>query len=281
MQMVDPPVIGEGNNPYKRYVYRAFHYSSLFSFLGDEELSNYYDKMAKRLSGMIDNTEMLEKEILYNELNRYAPSIIIHGRRYVGHIFGTQEDYYFFLGVDKQLLSFHGFMNYENIEEQHFMFRDNGVLIISPDGVIVGLIKNLNDYFEDEPDVNKVLSYDNIAITDIDTIRDSSFKRYIKYLLDKCSKSTEWLSDGSLQANINGKNRIFHFYHSRNVRLHYPSKRNIEVLMNYESNMNGTLVTNLEIPTGLLNYPVVDRRDLEQITSKMADSNIIKEVFAR
>ena len=281
MQMIDPPVIEEGNNPNRRYVYRAYHYSSLFSFLGDEELSDYYEKMAKRLSGTIDRIEMVEKEKMYNELYRDSPSITIGERSYSGHLYVTEENHFWFLGVDKQLLSFDGFIHYENIDTYGTIDEYGGKFIINSDGIIIGNITDSNLLIEFEPFSISKLSHEIITLNDIDSIRDSSFKRYVKYLLDKCSERTEWLKDGSLLANIDGKNQLFYFYHSRNVKKHDPSKKIIEVLMRFKSKRNGILVTNLKIPSGLFDFSIINREDFEKITSEMADINIIKEIFTR
>ena len=106
MMIVDPPVIeGGAADKNKRHVFRAWHYTSLFSFLGDDVLSLYFEKMAKRLSGNIGVEEMEDKQLIFNELIYNAPSLTINNENYAGHLYGPIKEQFIFLGVDKKLLT--------------------------------------------------------------------------------------------------------------------------------------------------------------------------------
>ena len=281
MTIIDPPTEeGEDNNN-RRHVYRANHYASVFSFLGEDVLSLYFEKMAKRLSGRIGVAEMDDKEFMYNELSYHAPSITIEGRDYAGHLYGAVDGQSLFLGVDKQLLSYRGFLEFRDSVEERIIEIEGNHYIINSDGILVVNVANVESFVRENAIDSIGVSLDSIALSDLDSIRGNSFKRYVKYLLDKCADDVSWVDERTLKAVINDKEKMFIIYHSHNTKRDFLSNKAKDKLSSFMEGRNGTLVTNLRIPQNMFNFPYVDRNDFERIAETNADRNVLRQIFAR
>lgn len=281
MTLVDPPIIDDGEpNERKRHIFRANHYASVFSFLGEDVLSLYFEKMAKRLSGRIGAREMDDKEMMFVDLNYNVPHIRIDDREFAGHLYGPVDDQYIFLGVDKNLLSYQGFMTFNDANEEKLIQKDYNSYYIHTDGILVVNIVNSARFFEDYNIESIGVSEDNIALSDLDSIKSSSYKRYVKYLLDKCGATTKWIN-GGLKARLGEVDQNYYFYHVSNLKNYNPSYR---ALMNIQRVMfghNGVLVTNLSICDINLGCPCIDRNDFEQIAASHGASKVVKSIFFR
>src|SRR5690606_28550883 len=90
---------------------------------------------------------------------------------------------YLFVGVDKRLLSYQGFISYNEFENDDEEAIANNVFILYKDGVLVIEITNI-EYFSNIVNRNEIKSYqDNITISDIDEMNEISFSKYFKYIL--------------------------------------------------------------------------------------------------
>lgn len=281
MNIVDPPIINEPVNGERKHVYRAYHYASVFSFLGDAVLSLYFEKMAKRLSGQIRKREMNDKEQMYQVLNYNAPRISVNNTEYAGHLYGPfEENRYLFLGVNRQLLSYQGFRDYVDLGEESITEVNGNQFISHPDGVLVVNIKN-SDSFLAEYHIESIgVSYDDIVLSDIDSIRGNSFKRYIQYLLDKCYSQTEWVN-GGIVATSEGHSTKFVIYHVRNAGNHMISRSHNEKVLELMEGREGILVTNLYIPRQYYPFSYIGRDELDEIANSKGDTEIIRRVFLR
>lgn len=282
MKIVDPPVIegGVANNN-KRHVFRAWHYMSLFSFLGDDVLSLYFEKMAKRLSGNIGVEEMEDKELLFNELKYNAPSITINNIYYAGHLYGPIEEQYIFLGIDKKLLTYRGFIEYQDAEEDRHFESEGNYFVQHSDGAVVGYIQKPDAFFRENNIDSIGVSMDHIALSDLNSIRGNSFKRYVKYLLSKCDDHVRWNDDGSMTASVDGRERNYYFYHVRKTTDRFASLRNLRRMDKIMEGKQGVLVTNLRIRPETINYPYVSKEDFERIFVRRGIREMIQEVFGR
>jgi len=270
MVIKDPPSYREyppvGN---RQQIYRAFHYTSVFSFMGEEALSLYFDKMAKRLAGEIGPNEMDDKEMMFDFLLNAAPSISIGEAEFVGHLYGPIDNRYMFLGIDKKLLYYQSFMDYHDAKEGKLIEKDGNQYIVHTDGILVANVENYESFNREYHIESTGVSLDAFALTDLDSISASSFRRYVKYLLDKCDDNTRWSEKGSLIATINGQERYYHFYHL------------LMRIQEYMAGRQGVLVTNIDISHGGFSFPCIGRADFERIASSHADRDVIKEIFGR
>lgn len=281
MSIVDPPAVEEDDNNNRRHVYRANHYTSVFSFLGEDVLSLYFEKMAKRLSGRIGTAEMDDKELMYNELSYRAPNISLEGRDYAGHLYGPVDGQYLFLGVDKQLLSYRGFIEFRDVVEERNIEREGNHYIINTDGILVVNVTNVESFVRGNAIESIGVSLDSIALSDLDSIRGNSFKRYVKYLLDKCAVDVAWVDKRTLKAMINGKEKMFCIFHYHNTKRVSMSIKAQEKISTFMKGRKGVLVTNLKVPRNLFDFSCVDRAYFERIADSNADRNVLKEIFGR
>ncbi len=282
MKIVDPPIFNdELPNNMKKHIFRAIHYASVFSFLGEDILSLYFEKMAKRLSGEIGNEEMADKELMFEELQYQSPSIVLNNKAYAGHLYGPTDNLFLFLGVNKDLLSYRGFTSFRDADEECLIEKGGNQYLIQSDGIIV--VKVIDpDSFLSEHQIDSVgIGYDNIVLKDIDSIRDSSFKRYIKYLLEKRYGGVDVIDDGGLRVTINGELRTFYCYHLRNTKGKHPQPRTIRKMAEMMDGKYGVLVTNANIQREEMGFPCIVRADFEIIAEARADVDFLGEVFGR
>lgn len=280
MRIVDPPVMDDNiPDEMKRHIFRANHYASVFSFLGEDVLSLYFEKMAKRLNGRIDGREMGDKNHMFHELNYNAPQIRHNNKDYSGHLYGPVENQYLFLGVDKRLLSYDGFMDFNDADEEDVEEKDGNIYYTHSDGILVINVVDSERFLEENHMESMGVNIDNIALNDIDSIKDSSFKRYAKYLIEKCGATTEIIDGGRVKASLGDKMQTYCFYHARNLKRYEPSDRALIRIEELLGDQSSILVTNLVISGDVFGVPTVDRTAFERIANDGADEVVIKEVF--
>lgn len=279
MKIVDPPVVGGGNEGnMRRHVFRANHYTSVFSFMGEEVLSLYFEKMAKRLSGQIREAEMEDKEMMYNELLYNAPSVSYGRNDYSGHLYHTGDNQFIFLGVDKRLLSFRGFIDFADTEEEQTREFKGNEYVVYADGILIVNIKNSNSFFEENHIESIGLGYDHIALSDIDSIRGSSFKRYVKYLLEKCGGDVEVTADGNLRLQYGEQQKEFVIYHVQKTGNRRASWRQIEKAEEIMNGRDGIFVTNLWLPWRDV-VKCIDREGFHAIANASGSVDVVRDVF--
>lgn len=282
MTIIDPPVNKDNNqNNMLRHIYRANHYASVFSFLGEDILSLYFEKMAKRLSCEIREAEMEDKELMYDEFLRNSPSVILEGKEYSGHLYGPFENSYIFIGVNKALLPYNGFLRFVDSDKEKIVEKRENQYFMFPDGILVVNVGNLDSFREGNSIESIGVGYDNIALSDIDSIRGMSFKRYVKYLLDKSFGGSEATGDGGLRINDNGKERLFYFYHISNTKGKYRQSRTIRKMVDYMEGRTGVLVTNAKVSQSDIGFQCVNRDDFEAIAALRANVDVVREIFSR
>lgn len=282
MIIKDPPSSGDDPSAVNRKLtYRAYHYTSVFSFMGEEALSIYFEKMAKRLSGEIKPNEMGDKEMIFNFLQSDAPSVKVGDDEFAGHLYGPIDNHYFFLGVNKKLLYYQGFMEFQDADEEIQIKKDGNLFVIHTDGILVVNVENYDSFNTEYHIESTGVSLDTFALTDLDSISASSFRRYVKYLLDKCDENTQWTKRETLIAIVNNLERAYFIFHVRNYKGRRNSFRTLMRIHEFMDGRQGVLVTNIKIPQGEFEFPCIDRTDFERIASTHADRDIVKEIFGR
>ena len=184
VKLIDPPINDDGENiEIKKNIAKAGHYASMFSFLGYSSLSIYFSQMRNRLLKTLNSNAQQEKDTLYRKIKFNYPVVRFLGVQYHGRFSKVDDDKFIFVGVDKNLLSYEDFISFKsnkkNIEEsinnnKYFLFRD-GILIIE--------ISDIN-IFSNIVNTDEIAHYqEDNTISDIDSMKEKSFLKYIKYLL--------------------------------------------------------------------------------------------------
>jgi HJR/Mrr/RecB family endonuclease len=181
---LDPPITSDNMDfEMKNNILRAGHYSSVFSFLGHSILSRYYSQMRNRLLKSITPDEQDEKNNIYFKLRDIYPIINFNNRTFTGSFYKIGEELYLFIGIDKKLISYEGFLefiDYENeidetINKNHYILFKDGILIIE-----IRQIREFSNIVKPE----QIKNYqENITITDVDAMTEISFEKYVNYLL--------------------------------------------------------------------------------------------------
>lgn len=252
-RFLDPPINSDDMDwRMENKILRAGHYSSVFSFLGNSVLSKYYSQMRKRLLKSITPNEQNEKNNIYFELRDIYPNVKFNNKTFTGSFYNIDEETYIFIGIDKKLLSYQGFIeftDYENeieetINENHYLQFKDGILIIE--------IKKISE-FSNIILPQRIKNYqENITISDVDAMTGLSFEKYVNFLLIQNGFETELeqkLQD--FRADIvgwkDGKKYIFELKLYKRKKIF---RKELEQLIKY-SQIEGVdktvLITNAEI----------------------------------
>lgn len=114
---LDPPITSDNMDfEMKNNILRAGHYSSVFSFLGHSILSRYYSQMRNRLLKSITPDEQNEKNNIYFKLRDIYPNINFTNKTFTGSFYKISEELYLFIGIDKKLISYEGFLEFIDYE---------------------------------------------------------------------------------------------------------------------------------------------------------------------
>src|SRR5690554_5109220 len=141
--------------------------------------------MRKRLLGTITRNEQNLKNDEFNSLYYLDPIIEFNNIEFVGDFFKIEEEAYLFVGVDKKLLSYQGFINFNDFEYDVEIDEDENHYILYRDGILIIEVNNFS-VFSKIIDKDRIKNYqENITISDIDEMNEISFSKYFEYLLDK------------------------------------------------------------------------------------------------
>lgn len=281
MKIIDPPTSNDDiRNEQWKHIYRANHYASVFSFWGDDVLSLYFEKMSKRLSRTIGKVELMDKKQMYEELKYNNRMIVVNNSSYAGHLYGSEDGRFFYIGVNSQLLSYQGFMEFRESAEELMLERYDNHYYVCPDGVMFVDVQNYNAFLEEHHLESKDLNLDNIVLRDLDTIRGNSFKRYVKYLLTKCYDDVEMTAGNVFTVKQGNRIKRFVVYHARH-NMFYPTEKQIGKIFEMVEQYKGVLVTNINMDGWWDTIPCVDRNDLQVIANTYAEVDVLRSIFER
>jgi Holliday junction resolvase len=283
---LDPPIESDNMPPeMQNHILRAGHYASVFSFLGNSRLSRYYSQMRKRLEGIITSQEQNLKDQVFRELRFNDPTITFKHQEFVGSFYNIENEKYLFVGVDKRLLSYQGFISYYEFEDDVEESIEDNVFILYKDGVLVIEIINI-EYFSKIVNLNQIKNYqDNITISDIDEMNEISFSKYFEYILKEngFSNLREQTINNDLRVDLTATkgNQIYYFEFKifKNKRI---GRNSIQQITDYSRQLDfGKLILvtnakydNLEIDRD--NVVIIDRIKLDQLTK---NSNLLNELI--
>jgi len=252
-RFLDPPINSDDMDwEMKNKILRAGHYSSVFSFLGNSVLSKYYSQMRKRLLKSITPNEQNEKNYIYFELRDIYPNVEFNNKAFTGSFYNIDEETYIFIGIDKKLLSYQGFIEFTDYENEIEETRNKNHYLQFKDGVLIIEINNISE-FSNIILPQRIKNYqENITISDVDAMTGLSFEKYVNFLLIQNGFETELeqkLQD--YRADIigwkDGKKYIFELKLYKRKKIF---RRELEQLIKY-SQIEGVdktvLITNAEI----------------------------------
>ena len=273
---LDPPIINDNVPPeMQNHILRAGHYASVFSFLGNSRLSRYYSQMRKRLEGIITSQEQNLKDQVFRDLTYNAPTVRFVNEEFVGAFYNIENEIYLFVGVDKRLLSYQGFILYNEFESDIEETVSNNIFILYKDGILVIEIQNIGD-FANIINPNQIKNYqENITISDIDEMNEISFSKYFEFILkenDFTNIIEETLANdliADLTATKGDKTYYFEFKIFKNKRIGRDSFQQISEFSRRIGLGKIILVTNAKLNNTQINdnnVVVIDRDKLYQLT---------------
>lgn len=285
-RFLDPPSERNENRPVmENHILRAGHYASVFSFLGNSKLSIYYSQMRKRLEGLITPEEQDSKDQTFRDLNLNAPEVHFQDKVFVGSFYNVEDHKYLFVGVDKNLLSYMGFINFIDYEsdaeedqfENHYVLYKDGVLLIE--------INNIA-YFSNIINIDEIPNYqDNITISDIDEMNEISFSKYFIYLLRK-NGFREIRQEVKISNNFrvdliairNEVNYFFEFKIYKSKRISTDTLNQLSRLSTEIKNGRFVLVTNakLDYRRSNFNFSIIERSKLNEL---IKDGSLLIELI--
>lgn len=274
-RFLDPPIVpGKIDSEMQNKILRAGHYSSVFSFLGFPLLSRYYSQMRDRLLKSISPEEQIDKNSIFFRLRDNFPNIEYRGNDYSGSFYHLEGSKYIFIGIDRSLISYEGFLHFIDYESEINEIIKQNHYILFKDGILIIEIKNIEE-FTNIVDANQILNYqDNITISDIDSMTESSFSKYFNYLLKQNGFETqnESKSQKGIPDIIAFKDNASYAFE---IKLFRHRKVDVDIfnrlLINYElTNFDKIiLITNVKIINDLKindkRIIIIDRNELIQI----------------
>lgn len=274
-RFIDPPTnFNDMDAELQNRILRASHYASVFSFLGHPVFSKYFAQMRMRLENNISSDEMERKNNTFHLiLNRYD-RVSFRENTYVGTFFEVNDGNFLYIGIDIRLISYEGFLNFQdytedtdvNIQDNHYVLKKDGVLIIE--------ITNINA-FSDEVNIPSIKNYQEfITLGDIDEMTGVSFEKYIVYVLQETGFNiirTQLSRDfgEDIVAVRNQVQYVFELklYKNRNSTDAFLTAAR-EFSRKADADAVKVFVTNLNIAKRNINVPglkVIDRGDLKKI----------------
>jgi len=185
-RFLDPPIRpSDYDSEMENKILRAGHYSSIFSFLGNVALSRYYIQMRKRLMRIITEKEQIEKNNMFFQLRDIYPNISFEESLFTGTFYRVDKERFIFIGVDKKLISYQGFLAFEDYPNEVNKTINNNNFMLFQDGILIIEIFNIKQ-FSNVVNIERIRNYqENITITDVDEMTHLSFEKYVVYLLKK------------------------------------------------------------------------------------------------
>src|SRR5690606_18376725 len=225
------------------------------------------------LLGTITTKEQNLKNNEFNSLYYSEPIIEFNNIDFVGNFFKIEEDSFLFVGVDKRLLSYNGFINFNDLNYDIEIDQDENHYILYRDGILIIEVNNFS-VFSKIIDKEKIKNYqENITISDIDEMNEISFSKYFEYLLDKIGftnivkENFDRESNFRFDLSANYRNEVFYFeFKIFNNKI--ILKNSINNLLERDITKKIVLVTNQNLKDFNYNKEkliIIDRKALSEI----------------
>ncbi len=286
VEILDPPSMNPENLGEKELLLKAGHYSRIFNFIGQKELGLYFDHMRKRILYDRNFPEFREKTELFNKIKKDYIKIVKSDKIFLGNIEKINENEYFFIGIDKDLISLPGFKHFSDYPEDINIHEKENSYTITSDGICIAILKDIS-FLSDQLDGKTIPHYqETISIRDIDTMNFVAFNNFINYLLNRIGAKieTQIKSDKKYEKNYvfdylvtyEGKKFLIEFSKSIDK---YVINQLTEYMKFLEENRpsddyNAILITSQKLDDKILDYSknsrikIIGREDLKRILRK-------------
>jgi len=218
VEIVDPLTFRFNRNELEQHTAKAKHYASLFNFIGQSELSRYFKMMVKRLKYDTNFDEFEDKIKLYKKIKKQYVKITLNGDHYLGNLESldnVDNSTFLYVGFDEKLLSFQGFISFEDYGDNKLIELDKNVFKISKDGLCYGYIRNL-EFLKNQLGNTKPIYYkDAVSIADIDDMFTFQLVNQVSYFFEKDGFNITEDNNSNLIANKN--NKYFHIKIDKNI----------------------------------------------------------------
>lgn len=253
-RFLDPPITPDNVDfELKNKILRAGHYSSVFSFLGHSVLSKYFSQMRKRLSNSITPEEQNQKNNIYFKIRDRYSNINFHNKTYAGSFYQIDDNNYLFIGIDRELISYERFIHFNDYENEIDETVNENQYLLFKDGILIIEIKNIN-VFSNIIEINRIKNYQEFnTISDIDSMTELSFEKYISYLLKKNGFETtiESRVDGfriDIVGMFENRRYLFELKIFKGKIFNQNVIEQLERLTRIENTHKVVLITNAELP---------------------------------
>lgn len=289
VEILDPPSLIPDNDNQKKMLFKADHYAKVFNLIGQKELSEYFNLMRKRIVYDINFPEFDDKVELYNKIKKDYIQITKIDKTFLGNIERIDDNEYVFIGIDRNLISLRGFIDFEDYPEETYQEEGENSFIIMRDGICFAQLKNVT-FLQDQLKEKVIPHYqETISIRDIDVMNYVGLNNFFFYLFKKIDAKIErgvkfeeddYVFDYIVE--YKGKKFLIEFKHK-------IDKLAIEKLIKYEEQINRIkpdtkyqimVITPQKLNDSIANYlqntqiKIIDRTDLKKILrqySKLED----------
>lgn len=272
VDLIDPPYDDSNLNDSEKLVLKADHYSSIFNFIGQGELSKYFSLMRKRILYDTRFPDFSIKEYMYEKIKKDYVRIERNQKTFLGNVEGLGGGEYIFIGVDRELISLQGFRNFQDYEQDIYWEEGTNLFTITKDGLCIGLLSNIN--FLSAQLEGKIIPHfqDATTVRDIDIMDHYSIMMFISYLFIKIGAeiiNQMNINDFNPDLVINYKKKKFIVEFKRSV-----NKESVDLLINKQKEVElhkFILITPQKIKRSLLlhainnNIILIGRNDLIDI----------------
>lgn len=272
VNLIDPPHEDSNLNDSKKLVLKADHYSSLFNFIGQGELSKYFSLMRKRILHETRFPDFSIKEYMYEKIKKDYVRIERNQKTFLGNVEGLGEGEYIFIGVDRELISLQGFRNFQDYEQDIYWEEGTNLFTITKDGLCIGLLSNIN--FLSAQLEGKIIPHfqDATTVRDIDIMDHYSIMMFISYLFIKIGAEViNQMNVKGFSADlvVNYKKKKFIVEFKKIV-----NKESVDFLINKQKEVEPhkfILITPQKIKRNLMFHAIkddiilIERRDLKDI----------------
>ena len=186
VEFLDPPIIPPNDEKYTELLLKADHYSRIFNFIGQNELSTYFNLMKKRIIHDKAFPEYSEKDRLFNKLKHDYITISKFNKQFVGNIEKDSFGNFIFIGIDKKLISAKGFIEFSDYNTDSKITDDNNnSYYISSDGICFAKLTDIT-FLQSKLQGRTISHYqESTSLIDLDSMNKISFANYMSYLFKK------------------------------------------------------------------------------------------------
>jgi hypothetical protein len=190
VELRDPEAHPDFGGVLKRRLSRIRHYVNAFNFIGQAEMSRYFELLGKRLKKDKNFFEYPKKIELYKKIKRHYVKLSINERNYLGSVERIGDSEFLYVGFDEKLLNVEDFIAFVDHGEDFTYNQEKNNFRITKDGICYGYLQDLKELhklgFVEKIDTKKMKSYrDILSILDLDNMLDYQLIGYISDILRK------------------------------------------------------------------------------------------------